>query len=74
MVPPDSEIVVPVSSRSPAGIPSGRCSMIEPDSTIMKSYGALAGRPLVDTSNWSAKVLVINPFRRSRIASVFLHW
>ena len=61
VVPPDSEIVVPVSIQSPPGIPPGRCSMIEPDSTITESYGVLVGPTLVDTSKWSAKVLVINP-------------
>ena len=57
VVPPDSEIVVPVSIQSPPG----RCSMIEPDSTITENYGVLDGHTLVDTSNGSAKVLVINP-------------
>ena len=35
---PDSEIVAPVSIRSPADIPLGHCSMIEPNSTITESY------------------------------------
>ena len=35
--------------------------MIELDSTITENYAVLVGRTLVDTSNWSAKVLVINP-------------
>ena len=35
--------------------------MIEPASAITESYGVLVGRTLIDTSNWSAKVLVINP-------------
>ena len=35
--------------------------MIKPDSTITESYGVLVGRTLVNMSNWSAKVLVINP-------------
>ena len=61
VVPPDSEIVVPVSIWSSAGIPSGRCSMIELDSTITENYSVLVGSTLVDTSNWSAEVLVINP-------------
>ena len=61
MVPPDSEIVALVSIRSPVGIPLGRCSMIEPNSTITVSYVVVVCRTLVDTSNWSAKVLVINP-------------
>ena len=61
IVPPDSEIVAPVFIRSPAGIPPCRCSMIEPTSEITESYGVLVGRTLVDTSKWSARVLVINP-------------
>ena len=61
VVPPDSEIVTPVSIRSPEGIPPGRCSLIKPDSTITEYYGVLVGRTLVDTSNWSAEVLLINP-------------
>ena len=39
----------------------GRCSMIEPTSEITEGYGALVGLTLVDTSNWSARVSVINP-------------
>ena len=30
VMPPDSEMVVPVSIRSPSGVPPGRCSLIEP--------------------------------------------
>ena len=37
VMPPDSEIVAPVSIRSLAGIPPGRCSMIEPDSDITRA-------------------------------------
>ena len=51
MVPPDSEIVAPVSIRSPENIPPGCCSMIEPNSTITESYGVVVGRSLVDTSD-----------------------
>ena len=57
MVPPDSDIMAPVSIRTPAG----HCSMIEPNSTITESYGVVVGCTLVDTLNWSAKGLVINP-------------
>ena len=35
--------------------------MTEPDSTITKSYGVLVCRTLVDTLNWSAKLMMINP-------------
>ena len=62
-MPPDSEIMAPVSIRSPAGIPPGRCSIIEPDS-FTETYGVLVGHTLVDMSDWYAKVLVINPGSR----------
>ena len=35
-------------------------SMIEPNYTITESYRVVVSRTLVDTSNWYAKVLVIN--------------
>ena len=50
-----------VSIRSLAGIPPCRCSLIEPDTTIRENYGVLVSRTLVDTLNWSAEVLLINP-------------
>ena len=50
--------MAPVLIRSPAGIPPGRCSMIDPDSTITENYGVLVSRTLVDTSNWSAEITV----------------
>ena len=37
-MPPDSEMVAPVSILSPSEIPPGRCSLIEPDLDIMESY------------------------------------
>ena len=43
VVPPDSEIVAPVLIRTPAGVPPGRCALIEPDSAITESYGVLIG-------------------------------
>ena len=49
--------MAPVSIR----IPLGRCSLTELDSTITETYGVLVGSTLVDTSNWSAEVLLINP-------------
>ena len=61
VVPPNSEIVVPVSIRSPAGIPPGRCSLIELDTPITETYGMLVGRTLVNMSNWFAEVLLISP-------------
>ena len=58
---PDSEIVGPVSIHSPSGIQPGRCSLIEPKIAITESYGVLVGRILVDASEWSASVLLVNP-------------
>ena len=58
---PDSEIVAPVSIRSPSGIQPGRCSLIEPKISITESYGVLVGRILVDVSEWSASVILVNP-------------
>ena len=61
VMPPNSEMVAPVSIRSQSGIPPGRCSMIEPDLDITESFGVLVGRTLVDASDCSASVLLINP-------------
>ena len=47
VLPPYSEIVAPVSIRSPSGIRRGRCSLIEPKMDITESYGVLVGRTLV---------------------------
>ena len=57
VLPPDNEIVI----RSPSGIQPGRCSLIEPKITITENYAVLMGRILVDTSQWSASVLLVNP-------------
>ena len=54
VMPPDSEIVPPVSIRSPSGIPPVRCSLIEPKLAITESHGVLVGHTLVDASDWSA--------------------
>ena len=61
VLPPDSEIVAPVSIRSPSGIQPGRCSLIEPKIAITENYGVLVGRTLVDASEWSASFLLVNP-------------
>ena len=67
--------MAPVSIRSPAGILPDRYYMIEPDSTLTENYGVLVGHTLVDTSNWSAEVLVIKlGLRCGSSASVFLRW
>ena len=61
VLPPDSEIVAPVSIRSPSGIQPGLCSLIEPHIALTESYGVLVGRTLVYVSEWSASVLLVNP-------------
>ena len=61
VLPPDSEIVAPVSIRSLLGIQPGRCSVIEPNIAITESYGVLVGCTLVDASEWSANVVLVNP-------------
>ena len=61
VLPPDSEIVAPVSFRSSSGIQPGRCSLIEPKIALAEDYGVLMGRTLVDVSQWSASVLLVNP-------------
>ena len=61
VLPPDSEIVAPVSVRSPSGVRPGQCSLIEPCMTLTDDYGVLVGRTLVDASKWSANVLMVNP-------------
>ena len=61
MMLPDSEMIAPMSIRSPSEIPPGRCSMIKPDLDITESFGVLIGCTLVDTSDWSASVLLLNP-------------
>ena len=61
MLPPDSEFVAPVTIRTPAGVSPGRCLLVEPDVDITENYGVLVGRTLVDASDWSANVLLINP-------------
>ena len=50
-----------MSIRSPSGIQPGWCSLIESKIAITKSYGVLVGRILVDASEWSASVLLVNP-------------
>ena len=61
VLPLDSEIVAPVSIRSPSGVQLGWCSLIEPQIALTESYGVLVGRTLVDVSEWSASVLLVNP-------------
>ena len=61
VMPPDSEVVAPVSVRSPSGIRLGQCSLVEPCMDLMEDYGVLVGRTLVDASSWSASVLMVNP-------------
>ena len=61
VLPPDSEIIAPVSVRSPSGIRPGSCSLVEPSGKVMEDYGVVVGCTLVDASSWSAGVLMINP-------------
>ena len=60
VLPPDSEIVAPVSVRSLSGARPGQCSLIEPCMTVTEEYGVLVGHTLVDASKWSANVLMVN--------------
>ena len=59
ILPPDSEIVAPVSIRSSSGVQPGRCSLIEPKVALTEDYGVLVGHTLVDASQWSASVLLV---------------
>ena len=61
VLPPDSEIVTPVSVRSASNIQPGSCSLVEPSGGLMEDYGVVVGRTLVDASSWSASVLMVNP-------------
>ena len=61
VLPLESEIVAPVLIRSPSGIQPGWCSLIEPKITITENNCVLVGRTLVDASQWSASVLLVNP-------------
>ena len=61
VLPPDSEVVAPVSVRSPSGIRPEPCSLVEPRMTLMEDHGILMGRTWVDASSWSASVLMVNP-------------
>ena len=58
---PDSEIIAPISVRSPSGIQPGSCSLVEPPGRVTEDYGAVVGRTLVDASLLSAGVLMVNP-------------
>ena len=61
VLPPDSEVVAPVSVWTASSIRPGPCSLMEPCMTLTEDYGVLVGRTLVDTSSWSASVLMVNP-------------
>ena len=61
VLPPDNEIVAPVSIRPSSIIQPGRCSLIEPQIALTEDNGVLVGRTLVDASQWSASVLLVNP-------------
>ena len=58
---PDSEIVAPVSVRSPSDIRPDSCSLVEPAGRLTEDYGVVVGSTLVDASSRSAGVLMVNP-------------
>ena len=39
----------------------GSCALVEPSKSLTDEYGVVMGHTLVDTSLWSASVLMINP-------------
>ena len=61
VLPPDSEIVTPISIRSASGIRPGSCSLVEPSRSLTEDYGVAVGCTLVDASLLSAGVLMVNP-------------
>ena len=44
VLPPDSEIVAPVSVRSASGVQPGPCSLVEPSRGLAEDYGVVVGR------------------------------
>ena len=46
VLPPDSEVVAPVSVWTASGIQPGPCSLMEPCMTLTEDYGVLVGRTL----------------------------
>ena len=61
VLPPDSEIIAPVSVRSASGVQPGPCSLVEPSRGLTEDYSVVVGCTLVDASSWSASVLMVNP-------------
>ena len=61
VMPPESEVVAPLSVWSASGIQPGPCSMVEPCMDLTEDHGVIVGRTLVDASSWSASVLMVNP-------------
>ena len=61
VLPPDSEIVAPVSVRSASGVRPVPCSLVGPFRGLTEDYGVAVGCTLVDASLWSASVLMVNP-------------
>ena len=72
VLPPDSEIVAPVSIRSSSGIQPGRCSLIETKIALTEDYGVLVSRTRVDASKWSASILLVNPSSEVVVFAIFL--
>ena len=61
VLPPDSEIVAPVSVQSVSGVRPAPCSLVEPCMGLTEDYGVIVGHTLIDASSWSAGVLMVNP-------------
>ena len=57
VLPPDSEIVAPLSV---SGVRLGSCALVEPSRSLTEEYGVVVGHTLVDASSRSASVLMIN--------------
>ena len=58
VLPPDSEIIIPVSV---SGVWLGSCALVEPFRSLSEEYDVVMGHTLVDDSSRSASVLMINP-------------
>ena len=71
VLPPDSEIIAPISVRSPSGIRPGSCSLVEPSGRLTEDYGVVVARTLVDASSWLAGVLMVNPNVEEIVLPIF---
>ena len=71
VLPPDSEIVAPVSIRSASGVRPTPCSLVEPCMGLTEDYGVIVGHTLIDASSWSASVLMVNPYAEEIVLPSF---